>query len=87
VKKSGAIDKESDESFTPNPPFYGPPTSCSDLGKIGYTLNGYYLVKRKDNSNSSKIATVFCSFKKQKINRSKFFFSNTLILYNKKQKK
>ena len=28
--------------------FYGPPTSCSELGALGHTLNGYYLVKRKD---------------------------------------
>ena len=25
--------------------FYGPPTNCSDLSLLSYTLNGYYLVK------------------------------------------
>ena len=25
--------------------FYGPPANCSDLMKLGYTLNGFYLVK------------------------------------------
>jgi len=25
--------------------FYGPPTICSDLSNLGYTLNGFYLVK------------------------------------------
>ena len=25
--------------------FYGPLTSCSDLARLGYTLNGYYLTR------------------------------------------
>ena len=29
--------------------FYGPPKSCSELKKLGYTLNGYYLVKSNHN--------------------------------------
>lgn len=37
--------------------FLGPPTNCSDLGKLGYTLNGYYLVK-----GSSKMSIVYCMF-------------------------
>ena len=24
--------------------FYGPPTNCSDLSRLGYTLNGYWLL-------------------------------------------
>jgi len=46
--------------------FYGPPTNCSDLSRLGYTLNGYYLVKRvTDTSNSEAInlETVYCAFK------------------------
>ena len=47
--------------------FYGPPTSCGELNSLGYTLNGYYLVKdkEKDYSTSSRgIKVVFCQFKK-----------------------
>ena len=44
--------------------FYGPPTSCEELSKLGYTLNGYYLVKGKDNLNISfAIQAVYCQFK------------------------
>jgi len=43
--------------------FYGPPTSCEELSKLGYTLNGYYLVKGKDNLNSFRIQAVYCQFK------------------------
>lgn len=38
--------------------FLGPPTSCSDLGKLGYTLNGYYLVK-----NKNSIVIDYCMFR------------------------
>jgi len=48
------------------PTFYGPPTNCLELSKLGYTLNGFYQVK----PNSSQIAdeftqleTVYCAFK------------------------
>ena len=43
--------------------FYGPPTSCRELGALGYTLNGYYLVKGKDELKRTKIQTVYCQFK------------------------
>ncbi len=52
--------------------FYGPPTNCSDLTRLGYTLNGFYLVKPMNNNNDTgnssiikdtKLYTVFCSFK------------------------
>jgi len=43
--------------------FYGPPTSCEELGKLGYTLNGFYLIKGIDESNSTRIKTVYCQFK------------------------
>lgn len=48
--------------------FYGPPTNCSDLIKLGYTLNGFYLVKTNNTDNTKdvhnlKTETVFCSFK------------------------
>jgi len=43
--------------------FYGPPTSCFDLGKLGYTLNGYYLIKGQGPSNKTRIVTVYCDFR------------------------
>jgi len=50
------------------PRFYGPPTNCSELGLLGYTLNGYYLVNSKPANNAiksseTKIETVYCAFK------------------------
>jgi len=51
--------------------FVGPPTSCETLAKLGYTLNGFYLIKgndRKSNDDKiNKIQTVFCQFKQRKI--------------------
>jgi len=46
------------------PRFYGPPANCSDLMKLGYTLNGFYLVKPDGRSIliNENIKTVFCSF-------------------------
>jgi len=41
-------------------PFYGPPTNCIELGKLGYTLNGYYLVK--DSNNGGQIEVILCRF-------------------------
>lgn len=59
--------KERDDEAEDDPKvkiFYGPPTSCEELGKLGYTLNGYYLVKGKDNMNiSGRIRAVYCQFK------------------------
>ena len=47
--------------------FYGQPTNCSDLSLLGYTLNGFYLVKSAANSLIDKLGqqleTVFCAFK------------------------
>jgi len=49
--------------------FYGPPTSCSDLAQLGYTLNGFYLVKNPVvNENFPQITTtqtVYCAFKQE----------------------
>jgi len=49
--------------------FYGPPTNCSDLTRLGYTLNGYYLVKNPalsdDFKKTTKLETVFCAFKQE----------------------
>jgi len=50
--------------------FYGPATGCNDLGRLGYTLNGFYLVQEKDShstnrigSNNRQIEIVECRFK------------------------
>lgn len=48
--------------------FYGPPTNCSELAQLGYTLNGFYLVQSNNtsilNSNHGlKIETIYCAFK------------------------
>jgi len=46
--------------------FYGPPTNCKELGRIGYTLNGYYLVRSDKNQPKAKsegeMEVVFCRF-------------------------
>jgi len=41
-------------------PFYGPPSNCVELAKLGYTLNGYYLVN--GSKSSSSIELVLCLF-------------------------
>ncbi len=43
--------------------FYGPATSCEELGKLGYTLNGLYLVDCADKSMEGKIEVIECRFK------------------------
>ena len=46
--------------------FYGPPANCSDLTRLGYTLNGFYLVKKP--SNDEKITTldiIHCAFQQE----------------------
>lgn len=43
--------------------FYGPASSCEELGKLGYTLNGLYLVDCKDRSKKGKVEVIECRFK------------------------
>jgi len=45
-----------------NTRFYGPASNCNELGRLGYTLNGYYLVKGKDEPISNNIEAVLCQF-------------------------
>ena len=40
--------------------FYGPPNSCTELNKLGYTLNGYYLVN--GSASSHHIEFALCKF-------------------------
>ena len=63
------------ESNTTSPArFYGPPTGCSDLSLLGYTLNGFYQVKSDGPANiiginnDTKLDTVFCAFKQPEVN-------------------
>jgi len=49
--------------------FYGPPTDCSDLTQLGYTLNGFYIVNKPtimDKAmNITKLETTYCAFKQE----------------------
>jgi len=56
--------------------FYGPPNNCSELVKLGYTLNGYYLTK--SSNSQGLLGVVYCRFhqpnvvaEKQSINKYK----------------
>lgn len=54
-------DSEHDEEQIVVERFYGPPTSCNELGKLGYTLNGYYLVNGVNSKRQIEI--ILCQFK------------------------
>ena len=51
--------------------FYGPPTNCSELSQLGYTLNGFYLVKTAENNHGInmkdgdeiRVKVISCTFK------------------------
>jgi len=55
-------DKKEKENAAVDSRFYGPASNCNELGKLGYTLNGYYLVKGKGESLSNSIEAVLCQF-------------------------
>ena len=42
--------------------FYGPPTSCLDLSQLGYTLNGFYMVKLANIITETRVETIYCAF-------------------------
>ena len=54
-------DKKEKEKSSAGTRFYGPASNCKELGKLGYTLNGYYLVNGSKTSN--QIVITFCRFK------------------------
>ena len=60
--------KKSNVNTTNSSLFCGPPKNCSDLTKLGYTLNGFYLVESPiiTNESTTKIETVYCSFRQPK---------------------
>lgn len=56
-----------DEDETIGRKFYGPPTSCNELSMLGYTLNGFYVVEKKNQAHketnrSKKIEVIYCQF-------------------------
>jgi len=68
----GRIQNETKGGILWNQPFYGPPTNCYELGKLGYTLNGYYLVKGNFFlSNTGKVVVVYCNFKQPNLIQGK----------------
>ena len=42
--------------------FYGPAKSCEELLKIGYTRNGFYLVKGINATSNKHVEVVDCLF-------------------------
>jgi len=61
--------------------FYGPATSCEELGMLGYTLNGFYMVQRKSKSSSvgsNKIDVVYCQFFQPETKEGKKLKANLL---------
>jgi len=57
---SGKEKNDTEEQENLPKPFYGPPSSCADLTKLGYTLNGFFLVN--GSKSSSSIEVVLCQF-------------------------
>jgi len=53
---------ETEEGANKSNIFFGPPTSCEELNNLGYTLNGYYLIKGKGKLNANRIQVVYCQF-------------------------
>jgi len=59
-QNSGKQKNDTEEEENVPKPFYGPASNCVDLSKLGYTLNGYYLVN--GSKSSSSIEVVLCRF-------------------------
>ena len=65
--------------------FYGPASSCEELGMLGYTLNGLYLVDCKDKSIKGKIEVIECRFKQpQGSKEGKQLCLNVILIINHK---
>ena len=60
---SGEVRDKMEKEEAEDTRFYGPASNCNELGRLGYTLNGYYLVKGKDESIRNSIEAVLCRFK------------------------
>ena len=55
-KKEKNVTRASQEKF------YGPASSCLEISKLGYTLNGYYLVKGKNQTKNDQVEVLGCRF-------------------------
>ena len=59
--------------------FYGPAYSCAQISELGYTLNGYYLVKIENQTRINQVEVLDCRFKHingYKRGNFKMFFYN-----------
>ncbi len=68
------------------PRFYGPPTNCTELSQLGYTLNGYYLVKNFNDSDQNaavNLDTVYCAFKQPPFTYSPSKLEKRIVLKGK----
>ena len=67
-----------------NQRFYGPASSCEELLKIGYTRNGFYLVKGNATSNNRHVEIIDCLFHHQgnRAKEGKKFTKVNIIKYN-----
>ena len=56
------------------------PANCNDIGILGYTLNGFYIVNGKN--SAGRFGVVFCQFKlpSEGGNKSKGTLLNNIIL-------
>jgi len=60
--KSGKEKNSTEKEDMSSTPFFGPATSCEELLKIGYTRNGFYLVKETNATSNSHVEMVDCQF-------------------------
>jgi len=68
------------------PRFYSPPTNCTELSQLGYTLNGYYLVKNFNDSDQNaavNLDTVYCAFKQPPFTYSPSKLEKRIVLKGK----
>ena len=83
IKKGYKISNNGDDDERD---YEGPPTSCKTLTKLGYTLNGYYLIKGNDQQSKSdkknKIQVVFCRFKHAKFPEKNPHSKQVLEVFN-----
>ena len=93
---SGKVKNKTESDTIAKTRFYEPATSCEELLKIGYTRNGFYLLKGHATSNNSHVEIVNCAFQYQnpngvkegkklqnKLNIYKMFFYYFHLLWNK----
>ena len=74
---SGKV-KNDTEVTNPVKRFYSLPSNCSDLGRLGYTLNGFYLVNGTNNRN---IEIVLCRFQ-QPVRENKGYKTKCFLTFS-----